>query len=81
MKGKGALVVPQKYCYIGEFNHVPHGKGRFYSYEHRAIYDGHFERGKMEGEGFIKSVDGEFDFQGRVEHGTIKKGILTVYDK
>ena len=80
MMGKGFLVVPHKYAYIGAFIKTPHGMGIVNFYEKKIRYQGDFKNGAVHGDGTASNTDGIYDFQGTFMHGRPVKGILRVFD-
>jgi hypothetical protein len=74
MVGQGIIYAPEKYAYYGEFDEVPHGRGKLISYKHDLIYDGQIEKGRVQGQGKVKHTKGWYEFEGTMNDGRPQNG-------
>jgi hypothetical protein len=68
-KGKGISYLPGKSAYFGDFDGVPHGKGKQIYIQAKITYWGEFDQNKVHGLGRAKHDLGHFVFEGRTDHG------------
>lgn len=47
MKGKGYIVVPNKYAYCGDFERKPHGRGKAIFYDKNITFEGEMNQGAI----------------------------------
>ena len=79
MKGKGYIVVPNKYAYCGDFERKPHVRRKAIFFDKDITFEGEMNQGAIEGQGVLTENHGLFDFSGTIYNSKPKQGTLRRY--
>lgn len=64
LKGQGILYRPGEIFYEGNFDELPHGNGILEDIKNEVIYDGEFNKGKIEGQGKFTHYHNHYTYEG-----------------